>query len=195
MAPKGNKPHSEMASNLSVAMMVNNLPVAIMVNNLSVVMLPDSMVPPSPPVDLGSVSDRIQAQSSVITGIGFLAAVTAQICGSIGLLLMKSASIHEYHLPWYQKGRLGLGIFFQGFFPIFTDSFAYAVCPLSLLAPLSGITIAATIIFTAARCCGVREPVHFSDFVVVLLILAGVTFVNVYGPHSSSNLDMLQLKS
>jgi len=125
--------------------------------------------------------------------MGFLAAVIAQLCGSLGLLLMKSSSIYEYGLPWHKKCRLFGGLFFQGVVPIVTDSFAYAVCPLSLLAPLSGITIAATIVFTAARCCGVREPVHCADFAVVVMVVSGVSLVNVYGPHSSKNINMINL--
>lgn len=156
-------------------------------------MLVDTSAAAAPPAPVYTVSSAIENQPAIITAMGFMAAVAAQIGGSIGLLLMKSSSIYEYQLPWHKKYRLLGGIFFQGVLPIGTDSFAYAVCPLSLLAPLSGITIAATIVLTACRCCGVREPVHFSDFVVVLLIIAGVTLVNIYGPHSSTNVNMLEL--
>ena len=146
------------------------------------------LAPPADGIDTANDSDLLK-------GLGFASAVLAQIFGSLGLLLMKSSSLYEYGLPWHRKCRLFAGIFFQGFIPIFTDSFAYAVCPLSLLAPLSGVTIAATIILTAARCCGVREPVHCADFAVVLLVIAGVTLVNIYGPHNSSNANMEQLEA
>mmetsp|Transcript_27126 Transcript_27126/g.67214 ORF Transcript_27126/g.67214 Transcript_27126/m.67214 type:complete len:437 (+) Transcript_27126:92-1402(+) len=144
--------------------------------------------PPSPPA-----SDEVVSRNALLVSLGVTAAVLAQLAGSIGLLLLKSSSLYEYQLPPTQRFRLFAGIFFQAVVPIATDSFAYAVCPLSLLAPLSGITIAATIVFTAARCCGVREPVHASDFAVVAMIVAGVTLVNVYGPHSSINVDVGKL--
>ncbi|KAL3915831.1 MAG: hypothetical protein SGPRY_007065 [Prymnesium sp.] len=145
-----------------------------------------------PPPQVGSFSEQT---SDLLKAAGVVSAILAQICGSIGLLCMKASSIYEYKLPWHRKCRLFAGVLFQGLIPIFTDSFAYAVCPLSLLAPLSGVTIAATIILTAARFCGVREPVHCADFAVVLLVVAGVTMVNVYGPHASSNVDMVQLQA
>ena len=35
-----------------------------------------------------------------------------------------------------------------------------------------------------------REPVHYVDFIVVLVIVGGVTLVSIFGPHGSSNVDM-----
>ena len=144
--------------------------------------------PPMPPLPPGVITD-----TDLLKGLGFTAAVCAQVSGSLGLLLLKASSIYEYGLPWHRKWRLFAGIFFQGVIPVFTDSFAYSVCPLSLLAPLSGVTIAATVVLTAARCCGVREPVHCADFAVVVMVIAGATVVNIYGPHNSSNSDMEEL--
>lgn len=151
-------------------------------------LLAHSSPPHSPPV-----FSTEPHQGTLLVSLGVTAAVSAQLAASIGLLLLKSSSIYEYKLPLYLRFRLIGGIFFQAIVPIGTDSFAYAVCPLSLLAPLSGITIAATIVFTAARFCGVREPVHASDFAVVALIIAGVTLVSIYGPHASINVDVHRL--
>ena len=125
--------------------------------------------------------------------LGLLLCVFAAIGGSLGLLLMRLSSLVERDHPWYWRPRMVLGLALQGVLPIFTDSIAFVLVPLSLISPLAGVTIASATVLNAVNCLGVGEPTSARELACVGLIVVGVTLASSFGPRQSERDDMRQL--
>jgi hypothetical protein len=69
------------------------------------------------------------------------------------------------------------------------DMVAFALSPLAIIAPISGVTLVVSLLFARQGCTGVREPVNKCQWLAVALILLGVCIVNIYGPQPPPVLD------
>merc|ERR1719352_1629715 len=63
------------------------------------------------------------------------------------------------------------------------DIVAFAVTPLSLIAPFAGLTIVFSVVLVGMGCFGVRETPTTFGVVSVGLIVFGVTMAATFGPH------------
>jgi len=69
------------------------------------------------------------------------------------------------------------------------DAVAFTLCPLSIIAPLGGLTIVSSVLFARAGCSGRREEVTPQQWTCILMITIGVATVDVYGPKPEPVLD------
>ena len=95
---------------------------------------------PSPAATPPTPSRPCPSTALVSFGMGF--AILGAVSASVGLLLIKSGGQLEADLPWYRRRRWLLGFLMQAGVSALTDTVAYSVCPLSLISPLAGLTIA-----------------------------------------------------
>ena len=129
-----------------------------------------------------------------LVALGLTCAFLGALSGSFGLLLIKSGGNLEGHLPWYNRYRWMMGFVLQAVVSAITDTIAYSTCPLSLLTPLAGITMALATVWAALGIIQtIHEPVSGGEVATILLIFGGVTLTSAYGPHSVTHGDLDQL--
>ena len=76
---------------------------------------------------------------------------------AVGLLLFKRSADVESHLPLWQRWRWWCGFFLTTILLAVMDSIAYAMTPLSLIAPFAGLTIVWSSLLSSLGCCGFHE--------------------------------------
>ena len=127
------------------------------------------------------------------TALGFTAAVGGAVSGSIGLLLI--SNMLEGSLPWHERRRWLFGFVLQAGVAALTDTLAYATCPLSLISPLAGLTLALSTTWAALGCFrGIHEPIGRAEAMTIGVIWGGVTMCSITGPRSVDNGDLDELE-
>lgn len=130
------------------------------------------------------------------SALGFVMAVVGAASGSIGLLLIKSGAILEAKKPWFRRRRWLFGFFMQAGVAAMTDTVAFATAPLSLLAPLAGVTLGLSTVWSGTGCITlIHEPLSCGELLCLLLIFMGVTLSSVFGPTETENDDLDKLGS
>jgi len=122
-------------------------------------------------------------------------AMVGALSASVGLLLIKSGGQLEASLPWYQRRRWLLGFIMQAVVSAITDSVAYSTCPLSLISPFAGLTIAFSAVWASLGLIqSIHETTSYAEIATIALIFGGVTLSSVYGPRDigNGNLDHLE---
>ena len=141
---------------------------------------------PWPPQE-GSASQL----SLVAVGIGL--AIVGAITSGLGMNLMRASSRHESEHPLYCRRRFLLGVAMACCINAVLDSVAFAVAPLSVIAPIGGLTIVSSTVAAHLGCCDEREFVTRHQALPILLIVIGVAVVSVYGPRPVPSFDVIEL--
>ena len=125
--------------------------------------------------------DSRQPVGLVAVGIG-LATIGACTSG-LGMNLMKSSKQLERDRPWWKRPRLLVGISLACWVNSILDTVAFALAPLSIIAPLGGLTIVASVLLARLGCAGKREDVTTLQWVCIWIVVSGVAVIDIYGPR------------
>jgi len=74
------------------------------------------------------------------------------------------------------------------------DIVAFAVTPLSLIAPFAGLTIVFSVVLVGMGCFGVRETPSRTTTISVTVIVFGVTLAATFGPHEDRALRAQEMQ-
>ena len=116
--------------------------------------------------------------------LGIIIILCAQLSSSIGILFLKRSTDIETNLPVWKRWRLMLGLLNTVVILAITDTWAFAIMPLSMIAPFAGLTIVLTALLSATGWFGIKETLTLVDMGATALVLVGVTIVSVFGPDS-----------
>ena len=144
---------------------------------------------PSAPVQLDAT-----LTSPTMVAVGISAAIIGALSASFGLMLIKSGNALEAHLPWYKRRRWLMGFVLQAAVSSVTNVVAFSTCPLSLISPLYGLTLAFSALWASLGVFeGVHEMTSYAEMFTIGIIFMGVTLSSIFGPHSvgNGNLDHL----
>lgn len=109
---------------------------------------------------------------------------------AVGLLFFKRSSDLEAHLVLWCRWRFWAGFFFTTVVLSVTDSIAYSLTPLSLIAPLAGLTMIWSALLAATGCFGFRELLTKTDVMCIFFVLTGVTLISTNGTHADDDLSL-----
>ena len=141
--------------------------------------------------------------------LGLITCIAATLITALGLIVQKhSHNAREGDLPLYRRWRwwIGFGLlvicggFFDSLVPqlllsplalmLFDCVQALSLAPLSILAPLSGLTIMANVVLANIF---LGEPVERIELASTAVIMLGLCFTSVFGSHASPNYDVKSL--
>ena len=129
--------------------------------------------------------------ASLLLGVGLL--VVGCLSSSLGMLCMKLSSKVEADRPFWRRPRWAIGFLLLVVTATAVDLVAFGMLPLSMIAPFAGLTIAFSLLLAASGLLGAPEPLQGRDIACMALILAGITIVSTYGPHTSAELGYEEL--
>lgn len=116
--------------------------------------------------------------------IGMVLMSISSLVSAGGLVLIKHSAALEQAQPVLQRHRLMLGLLCLTVLPVPLNSVAFSFAPLSLLAPLGGLTIVFALLLARAGPTELQEPIGERSFAAVLVLLLGVCLVTIFGPQS-----------
>ena len=102
---------------------------------------------------------------------------------------MKASHRLERHKPLYRRWRWCVGLSLACWVNTCLDLVAFALAPLSIIAPIGGITIVVSVVLARLGCAGEREHVVPAQWVAIGAVVGGVAVVDVYGPHPDPNFN------
>lgn len=115
--------------------------------------------------------------------VGMVLALVGCFSSAIGLVLMKHSAMTEADLPFFRRRFSIMGFIFLIINAALIDVIAFALAPLSLLAPFSGVTIVITSWLASSGVLFVHESIDLYDVVSTAVTLVGVLLASSYGPH------------
>lgn len=128
-----------------------------------------------------------------LVAVGLCLAIAGAITSGLGMNLMRASSRHEGEQPLYCRKRFLLGVAMACCINAVLDSVAFAVAPLSVIAPIGGLTIVSSTVAAHLGCCDEREFVTHRQVVPISIIVLGVAVVSVYGPRPVPSFDVVDL--
>ena len=145
------------------------------------------------PVELGMSALRLAGENPLwLLGVAMMS--LGSLSSSCGMLLLKRASSGPDPPPWYRNGYFWGGALMLVANASLLDVIAFAITPLSLIAPFAGMTIVFTVLLAGCGCVGVHEPPPRAALAAVGLVVVGVTLSAVFGPHSDKALRPPELE-
>lgn len=117
--------------------------------------------------------------------LGLVLVTITTFTSAIGLLLFKRSADIEAHLPIWKRWRWWCGFFLSTVLLAVMDSIAYALTPLSLIAPFAGLTIVWSALLSSLGWFGFNEHLTRSDLSCTALVITGVTLVSVSASHNN----------
>lgn len=111
-------------------------------------------------------------------------------CSAVGLVLLKHSTNVEGGKHFLRKKFWWIGFFFLIVNASVIDVFAFALAPITLIAPFTGVTIVFTSWLASTGVLFVKETLDVWDATSTGITLAGVTVTSMYGPHESEPPDM-----
>ena len=141
----------------------------------------------SPP-DLSTLlMQLVHEQPLWLLGVGFM--VLGTLSSACGMLLLKRATLGPGPVPpWYKNVWFWAGMLLIVVNASLLDIVAFAVTPLSLIAPFAGLTIVFSVVLVGVGCFGVREVPSPMTMISVGVIVFGVTIAATFGPHEDKAL-------
>lgn len=118
--------------------------------------------------------------------LGIALVVVGSIFCGLGFNLVKRSSFTESDKPFYCRKWLILGVFLSTVVSTGLDLVSYALVPLTVIAPLGGVSIVAATAFAVLGLSGVRESLTVLKVLGVLLVTSGIVLVSVFGPRPPS---------
>ncbi len=122
--------------------------------------------------------------------LGFGLALLGSCSAAAGMNLMKASDLLERDQPLLYKRRLILGIMLGIGVNAVLDCVAFALAPLSLMAPLSGVSIVVSVLLARLGFAGMQESLSRLQLLFISVVLCGVTLASSFGPHPEANLDL-----
>lgn len=114
-------------------------------------------------------------------GIGF--AVASTLATNLGILIQKASADLESDKPLCRRWRFWAGFSLNLGSEALLTTFALALAPLSLVAPLGGLAVVFNaLIARSGLVCGIKEPMALVDWLCTGLVVAGVTMAAIFGP-------------
>lgn len=132
---------------------------------------------------------------SLLTTIGIALACVGATTAGFGMNLIKASAKYESHLPLYKRWRFLLGVATVLVINGGLDSVAYALAPLSVIAPIGGLTIVTSALVANSGITGSVERLKAVQWLTIFVITGGVAVVVFFGPKPAaelSNEDALQ---
>jgi len=120
--------------------------------------------------------------------LGMILAFIGCFASGIGLVLMKHSTAVEEELPLFRRKFWMAGFFFLIVNASVIDMLAFSLAPISLIAPMTGITIVVTSWLASTGILFVKETIDVYDMTSTAITLAGVLVTSVYGPHIDDKL-------
>jgi hypothetical protein len=118
--------------------------------------------------------------------VGVLVSFFGTLSMSIAMTLWKSSAELEEHLPWYRRTRFLIGTFMGVVMNATLDGIAFSMTPLSLIAPMQGLTIALTVLFAALGLSGYVENVNATQWRAIAGTIVGLVMCSWYGPQAAA---------
>ena len=118
--------------------------------------------------------------------VGVLVAFMGTLSMSIAMILWKSSSEFEGHLPWWKRTRFLIGTFMGVIMNATLDGIAFSMTPLTLIAPMQGLTIALTVLFSALGLGGYVEDVNSTQWRAIAGTIVGLILCSWYGPQTEA---------
>jgi len=118
--------------------------------------------------------------------VGVCIALVGTLSMSIAMNLWKASSLLEQGLPWYRKKRYLIGVLMGVILNTVADGVAFSMTPLSLIAPMQGLTIALTVFFAALGLGGHYESVSQVQWGGIGLSIIGLIICSRYGPTAEA---------
>ena len=91
--------------------------------------------------------------------IGLMIALSGITVMAFSMNLWKVSATLEAHLPWYRRPRFLIGLLGATILNTILDGIAFSLTPLSLIAPMQGLSIAMTVSIAALGIVGPKESV------------------------------------
>jgi len=118
--------------------------------------------------------------------IGLLIALSGISVMAFAMNLWKVSATVEAHLPWYRRPRFLIGLFGATILNTVLDGIAFSMTPLSLIAPLQGLSIAMTVSIAALGIVGPKETVSVAQWRGMGFTIVGFVLCAWYGPTSDA---------
>lgn len=140
------------------------------------------------------MSEKPESEHHLVL-LGLALATIGAFTSGLGMNLMKASARFEKDLPWYRRPKLIVGMSLASFINTSLDCVAFALTPLSLIAPLGGVTIVASVFFARMGVghSGEREYVSAAQWMAIFLVVGGVGVVDSFGPHPDPVLNTTQV--
>lgn len=122
--------------------------------------------------------------------LGQLIAVVSCLSASLGLLFFKESADVEAHLPLIKRWRWFVGFGFILLNGLILDPITFALAPLSLIAPMAGLTMVITVLLVIAYR---GERLSRRDGGCLAMVLIGIILVALCGPHPLSEPPLSQM--
>lgn len=117
------------------------------------------------------------------TYIGAGLAVFAALVSSACLLVIKLSADLENHLPVRRRWRFWIGFLLNTATEAVVTSAALALAPLSVIAPINGISCIFSALLARLGCVpGIREYLPCSEWISLWLCVAAITCCTIFGP-------------
>lgn len=114
-------------------------------------------------------------------GIAF--AVSSTLATNLGILIQKASADIEKDKPLRKRWRFWAGFGLNLGSEALLTTFALALAPLSLVAPLGGLAVVFNALLARSGCvCGIKEDMGGLDWLCTGVVVAGVTMAAVFGP-------------
>lgn len=117
--------------------------------------------------------------------LGFACGLAGAVSSSVGMALIKSSSTHHETGRMMGRRRWVAGTSILVLFNPLMDCVAYAMAPLLLISPLSGVSLITATLLARLGFSGLREVPRMTHWVLVVSIACGVGLAAATGPHSS----------
>lgn len=116
--------------------------------------------------------------------LGCLMCAIGSFFSSFGLVLQKHAfNVAEGETRWWLLWRWWLGWFMAVCVAGLMESVALVLAPLSLIAPMFGLSVAANSVVSA---CALGETMNWTGVIALFVIVVGTSLTSALGPHSNS---------
>ena len=127
--------------------------------------------------------------SKNLAGVGIALATVGACTSGLGMNLLRASSKLEQTRPWYKRYRFWIGASLATFVNTTLDSIAFALTPLSVIAPIGGVTIVVSVLLARCGFAGETERVTRIQWVSILAIVLGVVLIDIYGPSPEPEFD------
>ena len=145
------------------------------------------------PAEIGPILvTMVEERPLWLVGVVFM--VLGSLSSATGMLYLKRASLGPNPPPWWRNVYFYAGLFMLIGNASLLDVVAFAITPLSLIAPFAGMTIVFTLLLAACGCVGVHERPPRDAMTAIALVVTGVTAAAIFGPHSDESLRPAELQ-
>ena len=123
--------------------------------------------------------------------VGVVLVVVGAVASGYGFNLIKRSSLQEADLPFYKRRLLLAGLLLSSVVSSVLDVVSYAIVPLAVIAPLSGVSILSATFFASIGLGGAKERITPLKTLGVALVVSGIVIVAIVGPRPADDLEDL----